>query len=406
MPYALAHDTHVERILPDVVGSLTAPSTIHASAVHFQDGTSQSSSSALPSGGLPDHLLEYQNEGAIWVNDLSVNSVALNSDKAKLTADPDGAHPADIFLNGGATATGGRFQIHTKTVGDSNSTPKLTVNNAGAIGIGNSASVYDSVSFQFQGYAPSYGAHGAILQSRGWDEPPRWIPKGSAGQFLTVPSGANQDLIWTTPAGGGAGSPPEPFFSGPLNVNVPMIPSRKIPNQLNTPYGGASVDLTFYYLPSKINGNYIFNETTSGTSSGAKANYLDVTDPQALLRFPDVGVYKIHIQIQGDVLAMQSIYASVAEMTTSPAASPAGTGQILDLLYSSRKEVNTDLHKHDLDLDFIYNATEANKELYFIYRIDGGGFGGRIEAGPQPFGTYDLDARNAVNSRIHVYRMR
>lgn len=155
--------------------------------------------------GFPGMLLESSGLGVApnWVTNISVNSIQYLASRSKTTATDDGINPAFIYSNPSAT-TGGKFEISTKTVGDSLPTIKLTVNNAGAIGIGNSLGYYDPATFAYAGVGPSYGAHGAILQSRGSNTEPRWLPKGSPGQYLTPVGGSVTDLTWTNlPSSGG-----------------------------------------------------------------------------------------------------------------------------------------------------------------------------------------------------------
>ena len=143
------------------------------------------------------------NAAPVWVDNISITSVQYPSNTATTTSSADASNPADVFLNP-SLATGGKFEIFTKIVGDSLPTQKFTINHKGAVGIGNSIPVLNPADFSQIGTRPSYGGWGSILQSRGIDNEPTWLQKGAAGQVLTVASGSNNDLIWTTPAGGGA----------------------------------------------------------------------------------------------------------------------------------------------------------------------------------------------------------
>jgi len=182
------------------------------------------------------------------------------------------------------------------------------------------------------------------------------------------------------------------YFSGYLNTNITSEPSRKIPNQ-NLGAFGSSVDTYHYYLPSKLNGSYVFTSTNSGTSSGAQANFFDVTDPNAILRFPDIGVYKIHIQLWSDGGA-NKLFCSFVEMNINK--------QITDILYSSKKQPHGyNSTFNDLDMEIIYETTTSDQEIYLVFRIDGGGstlYG--VTSG------LENDPRNTSRSRINIYRMK
>ena len=152
--------------------------------------------------GFPNMLLASggANVAPSWVSDISITSINYPADRAKNTSSADGSNPADVFINP-SVATGGRFEVFTKTVGDTNSTQKFTINHKGAIGLGNALPVLNPNDFLQQvGTRPDYGLWGEILQSRGYDNQPIWLSKGSAGQVLTVASGSNTDLIWATPS--------------------------------------------------------------------------------------------------------------------------------------------------------------------------------------------------------------
>ena len=278
----------------------------------------------------------------------------------------DGTNPIVSKINCTTDGVdGGVIELFTKENGGNNLIKKVSINSTGSLGFGTN---------------PSYGNLGEVLTSQGGSSPPIWAPASGGG-------------------GGGGGTFPEPYFSGYQNVDMPNSAPLKLPNQLNTAYGGASIDLIFYYFPAKLNNNYVFTPTSSGTSSGSQANYFNVSDPQAFMKFPDVGVYRVHIQLwTGGGPTWCS--ASLAEMTPSPAAG--GSGQITDILYTSTKYPHPGFSHHmDLDMDIVYETTEADQQIYLISQIQGGG--SIWTAAPA---ANVLDPRNSSKGRVHVYKMK
>jgi hypothetical protein len=202
---------------------------------------------------------------------------------------------------------------------------------------------------------------------------------------------------WVNGTAGGAG--PEPYFSGWLNVAITQAAAYAVPNQTDAVRfpGGVPFNPGVYYFPAKISSNYVFTSAAYGTSSGAQAHYFNVIDPQAFMIFPVIGTYKVHVQLRSDYNASH-VTASFCDMTSSTAASNAG--QILDVLYASRKEsVSGSYNNNDLDMEIIITTTVANQHLYLLWRtLSGSGW-------TPGDANYLFSPNHTTNTRVHVWRM-
>ena len=96
--------------------------------------------------------------GGVYIS----NKVVFGSDSASLQGREDGN-------------TGGKLEIKTMTDGEFESTPKVTINNAGAIGLGT---------------GPDFGVPGAYLTSQGGTSPPTWAAPPIAYASLTSSTAA------------------------------------------------------------------------------------------------------------------------------------------------------------------------------------------------------------------------
>ena len=321
-------------------------------ATNINLGTTGTITTNLVSG-FPGMLLESSGFGVApnWVTNISVNSVQYLASRARTSATDDGLTPAIVYTNPSA-ATGGKFEISTKTVGDSLPTIKLTVNNAGAIGIGNSTSYYDPVTFAYAGPGPSYGAHGAILQSRGYDEEPKWLPKGTPGQVLTASSQPNTDLIWTTIPS----SATEYLYLEKTSGAAPISNAYQVIGDTNNPLQTLSQNQSWF-------GGFASNGSFTFTVGGA---------------------YRLRTEVlvvkTSAVPGGQGFWIGVNENSTTP-----NTANLIKLHYvnfkSSLPGSNCVLSSYTIPMEYILRPTVGTPYLLYAYGggasfyVQGGGLG-------------------------------
>ena len=123
-----------------------------------------------------------------------IRAYTANNQSGVLLSSSGGVYASSKLVLGADLATlgtgvdsiaGGKLEMKTKTDGEFVSTPKLTVNNQGSLGFGNTTPVLDGNGNAI-GVGPSYGNTGQILMSQGDNNIPIWsLPStfGSRGFF-------------------------------------------------------------------------------------------------------------------------------------------------------------------------------------------------------------------------------